>query len=159
MPKQTSVIARFLFGTALKSDFLLWVAVRLAPHAMYQAMVGTPPEVVEEASPEEQARVAQVLDHLLPFSQRLPGVLNDASITPFLPRYELERIVAPTLIFGVADDLYGTYDGARYTAEHVPHAGFISYPSGGHMMVGHQSEALSEIVAFLKSIGNTAASW
>ncbi len=148
-PKQTSAIAKVLFGTMLKSDFLLWAVIRIAPHVMYQAMVGTPPEVVEEASPDEQARAAQVLEHLLPFGQRLLGVQNDASITPFLPRYELERINAPTLIVGVADDLYETYDGARYSAEHIPNARFISYPSGGHVMVGHQKEALSEVASFL----------
>ncbi len=149
MPKQTSAGTEFLFDTALKSDFLLWAAFRLAPQTMLQAILATPPEVVESASADERARVAQVLDHLLPFSQRLPGVLNDASITPFLPRDELERIDAPTLILGVADDLYGTYDGARYSAEHIPHARFISYPSGGHMLVGHLDEALSEIASFL----------
>ena len=149
MPEQTSLIARFLFGTVLKSDFLLWAAFRLAPRTMYQVMVATPPEVVERAGPDEQARVNLVLDHLLPFSQRLPGVINDASITPFLPRYELERMSAPALIFGAADDLYGTYDGARYSAEHIPHARFIGYPSGGHVLVGHQKEALAEIVSFL----------
>jgi 2-hydroxy-6-oxonona-2,4-dienedioate hydrolase len=148
-PKQTSAGTKFLFDTALKSDFLLWAAFRLAPDTMYQAFLGTPPEVVEGASAAERARVAHMVDHLLPFSQRLRGVLNDASITPFLPRYELERISAPTLVFGVADDLYGTYDGARYSAEHIPHARFISYPSGGHLLVGHLKEALSEIAPFL----------
>ena len=48
------------------------------------------------------------------------------------------------------DDLFGTYDGARYTAEHVPGAQFIGYPSGGHLWVGHQDEVMSAIAAFLK---------
>jgi 2-hydroxy-6-oxonona-2,4-dienedioate hydrolase len=152
MPKGTSVGTKLLFDTVFKSDFLLWATFRLAPNAMYQAMLATPPEVVEKASPDEQARAKQVLDHLLPFSQRLLGALNDAKITPNLRRYELERITAPTLILGVADDLYGTYDGARYSAEHIPHARFVGYPSGGHTMVGRQKEALSEIVTFLKSL-------
>jgi hypothetical protein len=50
----------------------------------------------------------------------------------------------------MADDLFGTFDGARYTAEHVPHARFIGYPSGGHLWVGHQKDVVSEIAAFLK---------
>jgi 2-hydroxy-6-oxonona-2,4-dienedioate hydrolase len=149
MPKQTSAVTKFLFDNALKSDFLLWTAFRLAPQAMLQAILATPPEVVENANADERARVAQVLDHLLPFSQRRLGVLNDASITPSLPRYELERIDAPTLILGVADDLYGTYDGARYSAEHIPHARFIGYQSGGHILVGHLKDAISEIESFL----------
>jgi 2-hydroxy-6-oxonona-2,4-dienedioate hydrolase len=77
--------------------------------------------------------------------------VNDAAITSSLPRYELERIVAPTLVMSVADDRFGTYDGARYTAEHVPRARFIGYPSGGHVWVGHQKEGSAEIVAFLKA--------
>jgi pimeloyl-ACP methyl ester carboxylesterase len=89
------------------------------------------------------------LNHLLPFSARRLGVLNDASITPSLPRYELERIAAPTLIAGTADDPYGTYDGARYSAEHIPNARFIGYPNGGHLLVGHQEEVMSEIASFL----------
>ncbi len=118
---------------------------------MYKAVLGTSPEVVENASAGERARVAQVQDDLLPFSQRRLGLLNDGSITPSLPRYELERIEVPALIFGVADDLYGTYDGARYSAEHIPHARFISFPSGGHLWVGHHSEVMSETVSFLQS--------
>ncbi len=150
MPKQTSAGTKFLFDTALKSDLVLWATFRLAPQTMLQALLATPPEVVESANADERARAAQVMDHLLPFSQRRLGVFNDASITPFLPRYELERIEMPTLILGVADDLYGTYDGARYSAEHIPHVRFISYPSGGHILVGHYGEALSEVVSFLR---------
>jgi pimeloyl-ACP methyl ester carboxylesterase len=149
MPRQTSAVTKFLFDTALKSDLLFWAAPRLAPQPMYGALLSTPPAVVASASADERARVAQVLDHLMPFSRRRLGVLNDASITPFLPRYELERIGAPTLILGVADDLYGTFDGARYSAEHIPHARFIGYPTGGHLLVGHYNEARSEIASFL----------
>jgi len=149
MPKQTSAVTKFLFDTALKSDLLFWAAPRLAPQAMYGALLATPAEVVESASANERARVAQVLNHLLPFSARRLGVLNDASITPSLPRYELERIDVPTLIVGAADDPYGTYNGARYSAEHIPNARFIGYPSGGHLLVGHYEEVVSEIVSFL----------
>jgi pimeloyl-ACP methyl ester carboxylesterase len=66
-----------------------------------------------------------------------------------LPRYELERIGPPTLIASAADDAYRTYDGARYGAEHIPNARFIGYSSGGHLLVGHQEEVMSEIASFL----------
>lgn len=68
-----------------------------------------------------------------------------------LTRYDLETIAAPTLAISTADDLYGTFDGARYTADHVPHARFIGYQKGGHMLVGRNDEAFAEIVAFLKA--------
>jgi pimeloyl-ACP methyl ester carboxylesterase len=75
---------------------------------------------------------------------------NDEAVIRDLPRYDLERIAVPTLAISVPDDLYGTYDGARYTAEHVPGARFQGYPWGGHLLVGHNDGVFAEIVAFLK---------
>ena len=105
---------------------------------------------MENASAAEQARVGKVLEHILPVSPRRLGLLNDAAVTSSLQPYELERITIPTLVIGMADDLFGTFDAARYTAEHVPRARFIGYRSGGHLWVGHQKEVMSEIAAFLK---------
>lgn len=157
MPEQISPLTQVLFDNALKSDLILWAALRFAPQTMFGAMLGTPPGDVESASVDERLRVTQVMDHLLPFSQRRLGVLNDASITPSLARYDLERIEAPTLILGAVDDLYGTFDGARYSAEHIPHARFIGYPSGGHALVGHYKEVMTETVSFLQTYAGQAA--
>jgi pimeloyl-ACP methyl ester carboxylesterase len=140
----------FLFDTALRSDFLFWAMGKLARDAFIRGILGTPPEVVAGASAEEQARVERIKEHILPVSPRRTGLLNDAAVVSSLPRYELEKIAAPILAISVADDLYGTFDGARYTAAHVPRARFIGYPSGGHMLVGHEAEASSRIAAFLK---------
>jgi len=49
------------------------------------------------------------------------------------------------------DDLYGTFDGARYTAEHVAGAKFLGFDRGGHVWVGHQEEVLSSIERFVKA--------
>lgn len=147
----------FLFDTALQSDFLFWAAPRLARQSVISALLATPPAVVESASEEERARIEQLLANILPVSPRRLGLINDAAVTSSLQRYDLERIVAPTLILGVADDLYGTYEAARYSAEHIPRARFIGYPSGGHLCIGHQKEMLSEITAFLKISVETIA--
>jgi 2-hydroxy-6-oxonona-2,4-dienedioate hydrolase len=140
----------FLFDTALRSDFLFWAMGKLAHDTFIRGILGTPPEVVARASADEQARVGQIMEHILPVSLRRPGLINDGAVVSSLPRYELERIAAPTLAISVSDDLYGTFDGARYTADHVPNARFIGYSSGGHMLVGHNAEAISRIAAFLK---------
>jgi pimeloyl-ACP methyl ester carboxylesterase len=147
---QTPAWTEFLFNTALKSDFLFWAAQWLVRSTVIRAILATPPAVVENASADERARVSDVLQHILPVSPRRLGLLNDAAVISSLQRYELERIVAPTLVISMADDLFGTFDGARYTAEHVPHARFIGYPSGGHLWVGHQKDVVAEIAAFLK---------
>jgi len=62
----------------------------------------------------------------------------------------VEKLAAPTLAISAADDQYGTFEGARYTAEHAPKARFIGYPSGGHMLVGRNAAAEAEIVGFLR---------
>jgi 2-hydroxy-6-oxonona-2,4-dienedioate hydrolase len=149
-PMQTPAGTDILFDTALKSDFLFWVAIRLTRSTVIRAILAIPPAVVENASAAEQARVGKVLEHILPVSPRRLGLLNDAAVTSSLQPYELERITIPTLVIGMADDLFGTFDAARYTAEHVPRARFIGYSSGGHLWVGHQKEVMSEIAAFLK---------
>jgi pimeloyl-ACP methyl ester carboxylesterase len=139
-----------LIDMGLRSDFLFWTAARLARRAMMRAILATPPEIIEHASSDEQERVQQMLDHILPITQRRFGLLNEAAVIPSLQRYELERINVPTLTISCADDLYGTYEGARYTAEQIPGARFVGYPSGGHIWVGHQHDVSDEIVRFLE---------
>ncbi|HUM03352.1 MAG TPA: alpha/beta hydrolase, partial [Thermoanaerobaculia bacterium] len=156
VPKRIPAALKLLFDAALKSDFLFWAASRIARTAMLQAILGTPASVVRNASAEERARIAGVLDHVQPLSRRRLGLLNDVSIVPSLPRYELERIAAPTLILGMADCLYGTYPGARYSAEHIPRARFISFSNGGHLWVGHQKEVMAEIAGFLRDAAGHA---
>jgi pimeloyl-ACP methyl ester carboxylesterase len=146
---QTPPGTRFLFETALKSDFVFWAAVRAARKTVQRAILATPPEVVQRASTDEQARVQLMMEQILPVSARRLGLMNDAAVTSSLPRYELERISAPTLVISVADDLFGTFEAARYTAEHIPGARFVGYPSGGHLWVGHHREVMAEIAAFL----------
>jgi 2-hydroxy-6-oxonona-2,4-dienedioate hydrolase len=144
----------WLFDTALRSDFLFWAALRLARPAMMRGLLATAPEALATASPDEQARVEQMLAHILPVSPRRLGLLNDAAVLSSIERYELERVAVPTLVASVEDDLFGTYDAARYTAEHIPGARFVGYASGGHVWVGHHEELMSEIESFLRESGS-----
>jgi pimeloyl-ACP methyl ester carboxylesterase len=139
-----------IFETALRFDFLFWAATRVTPETMQRSVLATPPDVVRVASADEQARVATILEHILPVSTRRLGLLNDAAVVARLERYELEEIAAPTLVISLEDDLYGTYEPARYTAEHVPGARFVGYPTGGHVWVGHHHDVISEITRFLR---------
>jgi pimeloyl-ACP methyl ester carboxylesterase len=140
----------FMVDMGLRSDFLFWTASRLARQTVTRALLATPTAVVENASAGEQARVRQMLDRILPVSERRHGLINDAAVIPALRRYELERITTPTLTISVADDLFGTYDSARYTAGQIRGARFVGYASGGHLWVGHQQDVLNEIARFLK---------
>jgi pimeloyl-ACP methyl ester carboxylesterase len=141
--------AVFLIDTAFKSDFLFWAAVRLARPWMIESILATPAEVVRSSDALERARVAEMLELILPISARRHGLANDIAVVSTLPRYALESIKAPTLILSFADDRFGTYDIARYTAEHISGARFIGYGSGGHLAMGHQRDVAVEIAKFL----------
>jgi pimeloyl-ACP methyl ester carboxylesterase/predicted enzyme related to lactoylglutathione lyase len=142
-----------LFDTALRSDFVFWKLLRFAPDLAARAILATPPDVVAGASAGERARFDTLKEHILPVSRRRLGLVNDAAVVAKLRRYELEKIAAPALLFSAEDDGYGTWDGARYSAEHLPNGRFVGYPVGGHMLVGHTGEILAEVESFLRSNG------
>jgi pimeloyl-ACP methyl ester carboxylesterase len=138
----------FLVDTALKSDLLFWLVTHIAPGSLTGSILATPPDVVRNADPSEQQRAQQIMEHILPISPRRLGLLNDMKVTTTLPRYDLERIKVPTLIVSLKDDRYGTWAGARYSADHIPGAHFIGYDQGGHVWVGHHQELLGEVARF-----------
>lgn len=90
-----------------------------------------------------------MLELTLPVTRRRVGLLNEAQVIATLTRYELERVRAPTLTLSAADDAFGTYDAARYTAEQIPGGRFVGVSDGGHLLVGHREAATGEITAWL----------
>lgn len=141
---------QFVVDHVLTSDFTLWAMIRVAPRLLVRTMLGTPTSVFNAASAQDRAEVGAVLDAVLPVSQRAAGLMIDARITSTLPRYDLERIAAPTLLISVQDDLYGTYENARYTAEQMPGSRFVGFTRGGHMWMGHDEEVWREVAAFIQ---------
>ncbi len=56
------------------------------------------------------------------------------------------------LTIGIADDLFGTYDAARYTADHITGARFVGYPSGGHFdQVDAGQRFAASVIQFFQS--------
>ena len=151
VPKRMTVGGSFLMNLLLRADLLFSLGLRIAPRFMTRVILGTPPALLTDAEPAERARAQAMLEHILPVSPRRLGLMNDAAVVTTLPRFELERIAAPTLIISARDDLYQTFAGSRYSAEHIPGARFIGYETGGHLLVGHQPETIAEIVRFLRA--------
>jgi len=149
-PPKPSAVAKFVMDTTLRSDIVFWVTTKIARDTMMKTILATPPADFRNATPEEQERVLQTLRNVLPISKRENGLRNDAAIAHSIPRYELERFTVPTLVISAEDDLFGTFARGRYTAEHIPSARFVGYPTGGHLLVGHRSEVQSEISLFLR---------
>jgi len=140
----------FLFETALRSDFLFWAALKLAPDSTTRSLLGTNSALVKAATKKEQARIETLKEHLLPVSARRDGLLNDFKVMSSLKPYDLKRIAVPVLALSAPDDLYQTYKAARYAVEQIPGARFVEFPDGGHMLVGHGEEVQNEIARFLK---------
>ncbi|HEX7236954.1 MAG TPA: alpha/beta hydrolase [Gammaproteobacteria bacterium] len=145
-----------LFDTALRSNFLFWAIRHAAPSLMIRGLLGTPPGLLAHATRADRERLDAMLDQILPVTDRRVGLLNDAAVTTQIARYPLERITAPTLTIAAADDLYGTYDAARYTAQEIKNARFVGYADGGHMLVGHDADVTSAIAEFLETSGDTS---
>ena len=124
-------------------------AMHVVPNTLVRGILATPPSDLLEVSPEERARVYAMMDDILPVTARREGLLNDADVVKSLQRYDLEHITAPTLCVSVADDQFGTFAAARYTAEHIRGARFIGYSRGGHIFAGHHDHLISEIAKFL----------
>jgi pimeloyl-ACP methyl ester carboxylesterase len=144
-----SAFAQFLMDTLLRSDFAFWAASNVARDTVMKTILATPPADFEKATPDEQQRALEIMRDIEPISQRAQGLKNDAAVAPAIPRYELEQISVPTLVISAEDDLFGTFRGGRYTAEQIPGARFIGYPTGGHVLVGHGNDVRSELAQFL----------
>ncbi len=151
LPPQTQnyggAIARAMFD----SDFIMWAALKLTPifpGTMDAIMLGTNARVVQTSKPAEKARVQEVLDHLLPMSARSEGMKFDIKTATSPDPVALEKISCPVLAISAEDDLFGTASRARQIAAAVPQCRTVIYPTGGHALVGHDDEMLSEVTSF-----------
>ena len=143
-------VTRLLADTVLKSDFAFWLMIHLARRTVVENILGTPSEVVQNASPAERERLQTMLMNILPVSRRRAGLFNDGAVVSRLKRYDLERIEAPTLLISMEDDRYGTFSGAQYTAGQIRTARFIGFPTGGHLWLGHNEEVSTTVCDFLQ---------
>jgi len=136
--------------TIASSDFLFWTAMKLARPALVKTILGTPIEDYRNATAGERRSVDEMLRTILPISKRIDGLSNDGVIAADLPRYELEKLEVPTLVISAADDLYGTYESSVYTAKEIHRGKLVAFPTGGHLLVGHDAEVRAQIATFLK---------
>jgi pimeloyl-ACP methyl ester carboxylesterase len=141
----------------VSSDLSFWLATKFARNMVVRTVLATPPELLATASVEDKERVHRVMSGIQPISRRARGILNDARIGNSLTRFDLEKVRAPTLVLSVRDDLYGTFASAEYTAQQIRGARFVGYQTGGHMWVGHHSDVMAQISAFLQAPSTQAA--
>jgi pimeloyl-ACP methyl ester carboxylesterase len=153
-PRRFDPLTEVIFARVLRSDFAFWGFSRFFPTTAIRTVLGTPPDIVVAAGPDEQARVESMLWNILPISQRSAGLSLEGGLTVERLSEPLSLINAPTLIISARDDLYGTYENAQFIARGVPHGRLIGYPVGGHLLIGHSDEVRAAIAELLAN-----ASW
>jgi pimeloyl-ACP methyl ester carboxylesterase len=155
LPAGTAIHGGAIVRAMVHSNFVAWALLKLMPimpGGMTRMMLGTDSAVVRAADPSEKVRVRQVLDHLLPVSQRIAGMNLDVKTAATHEPYPIEKIACPVLTISAEDDRFGTATRAKYIAASVPDGRAIVFPTGGHALVGHYADALREIASFLQTL-------
>jgi pimeloyl-ACP methyl ester carboxylesterase len=133
------------------ADFFWWTTEKVAPSVLIR-FIGVPPELVAASPPAEQERVMTIVRSILPLSRRFAGINIDS--TPNLHPLPLERIAVPTLVMSARDDQFNTAPAAEYAAAHNPNAKLVIYDTGGHLLVGHETESKKLITDFIAAALN-----
>ena len=150
-PVQMTPLQEWMVRRLTTSNFFFWSATKVARDQMVGTLLATDPYLVENASPAEQRRVARILNEIMPVSERLRGMLNDAKLAGDPARVDFTQIRVPTLIISAADDRFGTAATAEDIAQVVPGSKLIIYPTGGHVWVGHDADVWEQVAAFLQA--------
>lgn len=148
-PDPPSPFFEKVLNTIVASDFLFWTATKIARMTLLETILGTPVPDYRNAMPDERRNVDRMLNSIMPISRRAEGIRNDSVVSSNLTPYELEALRVPTLVLSAADDLYGTYERGRFTAEQIPDAEFVGFATGGHLLLGHAAEVRARISGFL----------
>jgi pimeloyl-ACP methyl ester carboxylesterase len=155
LPAGTAIHGGAVVSAMVHSNFVAWALLKLMPimpGGMTRIMLGTDAAVVRAADLSEKARVQQVLDHLLPVSQRIAGMNFDIQTAATHEPYPIEKIACPVLTISAEDDRFGTASRAKFIAAGVPNGRAILFPTGGHALVGHYADALSESASFIQTM-------
>jgi pimeloyl-ACP methyl ester carboxylesterase len=137
-----------LLKASLHSDFVFWAITKMPHNVVLETFLGTPPADFQSARAGDQTGALSLVEKILPITPRSAGMWNDSVTNGSPPRYDLEHIQAPALLIAAEDDLYRSFQSAKYSSEHMPNARLLSFPTGGHILIGH-SEAFAEIADFL----------
>jgi len=143
-----------ILNSILGSDFFFWLSLKLARDTLLERLFATPAQDFHAAPAEEQQRLLAAMRNALPMGPRRRGLWNDVAIVASGERYELERVSAPTLVISVENDLFGIHEGSRLAARRIPGGRLVSFPTGGHLWVGHHRELVSELTSFLSGLQN-----
>ena len=133
------------------SDFVYWVAMRIAGNSMMGMFV--PNSVLANLSNQERDQLVQdIFFSGLPVSKRTDGIEFDFFISnPSINEMSFESVEVPTIIFNAVDDPATLIEGARYLYSKIPDCTLIEYETGGHILLGRGEEIKNQINEFINT--------
>ena len=149
-PNEMSPAQEWMVRRLVTSNFLYWTARKIAPKQLIGFLLATDPALLKQIPRDERERAYRILDQMLPISARWRGMLNDAQLAGHPARVDFRRIRVPTLIISAEDDRFGTASTAKAIARQIPSAELLLFPSGGHVLIGHDEDSAHEIAQFVK---------
>lgn len=131
-----------------RSDLLMWLSKELAGGALLRLVAGIPKDFPLTA--QDRTRVLSLIDSIFPVRERSTGIIFDAFVgNPDVDTYPLEAIAVPSLIVHSRDDTLASFEPAEAAASRIPHAQLLAHDSGGHLMLGRDTETNEAVRAFL----------
>lgn len=150
-PNQMSPAQEWIVRRLITSDFAYWAARETVPKQLIGFLLATDPALLEQVSRQERERAYRILDQILPISARSQGMLNDARLAGHPAQVDFRTLRTPTLIISAEDDRFGTAGTAKAIAAQLPSARMRLFPTGGHVLLGHDGESAHEIQRFVKA--------
>lgn len=135
------------YSVILGNDVIYWGLTRVARGALEAAFDARPELRVEGSS--EEIFIRNLIDTFLPASRRVPGVLNEGAAVDPSETFDLEAIKAPVLVVHARDDRLNPHAVGEAIASRIDGARFLSFDSGGHLLLGHHGALREQIGATL----------
>jgi pimeloyl-ACP methyl ester carboxylesterase len=109
----------------LLSDYAMYLISPLMP-----SMMGMPASTVKTIQPVGDRKTGVILD----------GKYTNPDMERHFDQYLIEELEVPVLILHSEDDPVASYEKVEKVKHRFPDLTLVSFPDGGHMMVGHGEE-------------------
>jgi pimeloyl-ACP methyl ester carboxylesterase len=149
-PGEQDALAIGVIQAIQRSDFLYWLAAK-AFQGQFLALIGLPPDVYADLTPDQRAMAHRLLDAMHPMSLRREGSFREAEQRP-LDAAALGRIAAPTLILHAKDDTLVVPAHADHAHRSIPQSRLVLYDTGGHGLLARTTSAREQVSSFLGDV-------
>lgn len=143
-----------VYNAIAGNDAGFWIMSRIAPEALKSVFDARSDLLHTE---EDSDFVQRLIDGFQPASARLDGLNNEIAAVDPETLYELEAIRAPVLVVHAADDRLNPVAIGETIAARIPGAEFISYETGGHLLLGRHAGLRELVPAFFGRSAPVAA--